>query len=447
MTVLVHFSGPSFSKSVVLQPDAAPMDVGRDAQAPIHLPDDDRLISRRHCSVQWDADGIKVTVLSKVNGITTPHGAFSLGQSVVLAPGEAAQLGPYTFVAEQPVATAPAPLPEAEEPSFRDPRAGEGPTLRASEDDPLAALDAFASQPSPLPAAPAAAPKPDDPWGDFAKEWHPEAPKKAKPPAFPAAGPLNHAFDDAFSSSTAWRVEDMAEAAADPLASASLQKEAIASAFSVPTELAEDAADGGAALRALCQGLGIAGPEQLTTQDWERFGRSVRQLAQGFADLVNVRDDLKRQLRAADRTMLPSADENPLKSDMPFDELLHYLLFMPQGVAGCLPPQRALAETVTELRAHEFASLAAVRAAVEGAVKEFEPAKLRGTLLKGRRSIAAVVDNARLWDLYTTHYQDQGAHMADWLEQLFNRHFMPAYSREAERLRREAQPKPPERSS
>ena len=53
MTVLVHFSGPSYNKSVVLQPAAAPIDVGRDAQAAVHLPDTDRLISRRHCTLEW----------------------------------------------------------------------------------------------------------------------------------------------------------------------------------------------------------------------------------------------------------------------------------------------------------------------------------------------------------------------------------------------------------
>jgi predicted component of type VI protein secretion system len=146
--------------------------------------------------------------------------------------------------------------------------------------------------------------------------------------------------------------------------------------------------------------------------------------------------------------MLGAQENNPLKSSMPMDELLHYLLFMPQGAAGYMPVPRALEESITDLRAHEFASLAAVRAVVEGSIKEFDPGKLRTTLMKGKRSIATAIDNARLWDLYTTHYENKGQHMADWLEQVFNRHFMPAYTREADRLRREAQPQqPPQRRS
>ncbi|MCG2595119.1 type VI secretion system-associated FHA domain protein TagH [Ramlibacter sp. XY19] len=577
---------------MVLQPAAPPLDVGRDAQAGVYLPDNDRLISRRHCTLEWDQGGVKVTVLSKVNGITTPRGEFNIGQSVVIPPGESAQLGRYTFVCERggagagaPAMAAPAAMPAPADDPFQvfggaaapagsnsvfddpffntparapapaldmpaaldamsgrpahggasfsgaapgaelDPLAAfggsqppahssvsideflggagnqprglgaaqmlrpesEGPARKLATDhvhdfnlplrpmnmqpvpppaptapladDPLAALDALAAfgappataapraaaapAPSAAPAAPAA--KSADPWADFASEWVPPGGRAKDKPA-PQA-PLNHAFDDAFSSSTAWHVEDMPDTVVDPLASASFESDKVLNAaFSVPPPTAAPSANfeaNAAALQALCKGLGIGGPRQLSDAEWEHLGQSIRQIVQGLSDLMNVRAELKREMRAADRTMLGAQENNPLKSSMPMDELLHYLLFMPQGAAGYMPVPRALAESITDLRAHEFASLAAVRAVVEGSIKEFDPAKLRATLMKGKRSIATAIDNARLWDLYTTHYEDKGQHMADWLEQVFNRHFMPAYTREADRLRREAQSQQP----
>ena len=599
MTVLVHFSGPSYSKTAVLQPGAPPIDVGRDAEAAIHLPDNDRLISRRHVMLEWSDGGAKVTVLSKVNGITTPRGEFTLGQTVVLLPGDSAQLGRFSFVIEagggaaaahQPAPAfaagpaaddpfqvfggagggAPAGNSMFDDPFFRSPAApAQSPVLAmpaaldamsgkptalgmpasfsgaapgGSNDDPLAAfggnrppvhssvsIDEFLGAPTrqssglgaahllkpeapdaqrrlatdhvhdfnlplrPMPAQPAsmavmpampapapfpmafgggaaddplaaldalAAPAPspaampagnaEDPWVDFAKDWVPaSSARKEKPPAIApgSSAPINHAFDDAFSSSTSWRVEDMP--VHDPLASASFQADSlIGAAFALPDPDDPDAgnaprpdpgASNAAALRALCRGLGIAAPPQINDRDWEKLGNSIRQIVQGLSDLMNVRAELKKEMRAADRTMLGAQENNPLKSGMQLEELLQYLLFMPQGAAGYMPVNRALDESITDLRAHEFASLVAVRAAVEGSIREFDPAKLRTTLMKGKRSIATAIDNARLWDLYTAHYEQKGQHMADWLEQVFNRHFMPAYTREADRLRRESQ--------
>lgn len=589
MTVLVHFSGPSYGKTAVLEPGGAPVEVGRDPQAGVYLPDQDRLISRRHLSLQWDAGGVKVTVLSKVNGVTTPRGEFGQGQSVVLPPGETAQIGRFTFVAERREQGAALPagagagagahddpfgafstpsagpssvfddpffLPTRQEqpkqldmPAALDAMSGKPAHAPASfsgatnpDLDPLAAfggnqppvhssvsIDEFLGTPSghgaglgasqllrseapdsarrlatdhvhdfnlpvqpsqfqpaqaepavgplnawappappqaatPAPVAaratpPAAAPAVDDsdPWADFAKEWVPESGQRKSADFKP--NPLNRALDDAFSSSTAWHVEDMP--AVDPLSSASFQNDkALGVAFSMPggerqpvPHAAQPAAqagtgpgvdDGGeAALRALCKGLGIMGPPHLKEKDWEQLGRSVRQIVQGLSDLMNVRAELKKEMRAVDRTMLGAQENNPLKSAMPIDELLHYMLFMSQGAAGYMPMQKALEESIDDLRAHEFASLAAVRAVVEGSIREFEPSKLRTTLLKGKRSLAGMLDNARLWELYAAHYERRGEHMADWLEQVFSRHFMPAYSRESERLRREAQAQRP----
>lgn len=54
------------------------------------------------------------------------------------------------------------------------------------------------------------------------------------------------------------------------------------------------------------------------------------------------------------------------------------------------------------------------------------------------------MDSARLWELYATHYAQKAERVSDWADQLFNRHYMAAYLRETERLRRAASPKPPE---
>jgi type VI secretion system FHA domain protein len=576
----VHFTGQSFSKTATVERGAAPVIVGRDPSADVHLPDNDRLISRKHLVIEWTEGGPQFEILSKVNGLITTRGEVTFGNKVVLAAGESAQVGRFFVAVDRaPVAMPPvmprSPAPSAprepdpfdllmggshagpnasvfDDPFFKpakaapatamaDPAAamqamsgrpaqvGFSGTAAPADLDPLAALSGASQAGSPAahgsiddflagaspqgglgaasllkpaaqpqqarlatdhvhdfnlpvravsvravpPPPPAAAPAPaakapasDDPWGEFAQEWvQADAPPAPAPEPAPApaparsyapatASPISSPLDDPFSSSTSWRADDL-DAHGDAFSAFAADSGVHSFADAPPRPPAPPAgtsgtggtlqrvstSEDGKALRGLCRGLGLPVPQQLTEKDWEQLGDSIRLIIKGMSELMSTRAEMKKELRAVDRTMLGAQENNPLKSGMPLEDLLQYLLFMPQGGAGYMPVQRALEESIGDLRAHEFASLAAIRTAVEGSIKEFEPGKMRTTLLKGKRSIASVVDNARLWDLYTTHYESRAEHMADWLEQVFNRHFMPAYSRESERLRREAKGK------
>ena len=188
-------------------------------------------------------------------------------------------------------------------------------------------------------------------------------------------------------------------------------------------------------IAAMCKGLGLDSPTALDVTQWEQTGRAIRMMVHGLTELLNTRAEIKKELRAADRTMLGSQNNNPLKCGMAQEEILQYILFNPTGIGGYMKVDEALDEAINDLRAHEFASIAAVRAAVEGTVRDFEPQKLHIALTKGKSKLPQFLNNARLWDLYSAHYENKAAHMADWLEQLFNHYFVPVYSRESERLR------------
>lgn len=201
------------------------------------------------------------------------------------------------------------------------------------------------------------------------------------------------------------------------------------------------------ALEAFCKGLGIAKPDEINSDSWVKMGNAVRLIVEGLADLMNARAELKRELRSEERTMLHSRNNNPLKAGMSTEGLLQYLLFTGTGAGGFMPTDRALKESVDELRAHDLATVTATRAAVEGALRDFDPEKLKTVLNKGKKGNALMpqfLDRSRLWESYEEHYGKRSEHMADWLEQMFNRHFMPAYSKETERLKRLARQNGPE---
>jgi type VI secretion system FHA domain protein len=432
VSYLLHFSGPSsFEQTVALKPGGEAVVVGRDTEAAVYLPDTDRLVSRRHLSIEWAEGGAKVMVLS-ANGINTDQGDYFSGDTVVLADGESARIGSFSMIVS---------------------------AVQASAD-----LDAtsFAGMGTrPIPAGPDTRAAPPvkgagetDPWAQLLSEWSPGAKGAAAPApaAEEAAAPMNFELDDPFSSSTSWRLAD-APTSPDPFTiSGTLQPDPLAALASAQSGHSTAGAGGAPtpekfALQSLCRGLGVEPPQVLTSFDWERFGTAVRHVVQCLADHLASRGETRQTLKVEDRTMLGAKEVNPLKSEMPIKELVQYLLFMPEGAAGFVPANRALQEAAQEASAHEAATRAAARGLAEGALKEFEPTRLRAQLLKGKLSIASVVDNARLWELYASHYEKQDERPGAWAEQLFNRHYMAAYLRETERLRRAAQPKPPERTS
>ena len=375
MSFLLHFSGPSsFEQTVALKPRAPAVVVGRDKEAAVYLPDAERLVSRRHLSIEWSEAGARLTVLSG-NGINTDHGDYFSGDVVVLAEGESARIGSYSLiVSAEPAAT------DLDATSF----AGMG--IR------------------PMPAGPVtlSAPGEDlpseqkDPWADLLSQ-------HALTPQQPSAPPP-------------------------------------ASGFARAPEA------GDTALQALCRGLGVRAPAGADDFDWEMFGASVRHVVECLGDHLDSRLGARRDMRAEDRTLLGSKEKNPLKGGMPVQDMLHYLLFARDGVGGYVPANKALQEVAQDARAHEASLRSAARGLAEGAIREFDSARLRGALLKGKLSMAALVDNARLWDLYTAHYEKKVQQLPDWTEQLFNRYYMAAYLREAERLRRSRLPPVPQRT-
>jgi predicted component of type VI protein secretion system len=72
---------------------------------------------------------------------------------------------------------------------------------------------------------------------------------------------------------------------------------------------------------------------------------------------------------------------------------------------------------------------------VEAALREFDPETLRKQLSPGKSRLPQFFDSSRMWEAYVERYEKQGAQMADWLEKIFARHFVPAYSKESERLK------------
>lgn len=293
--------------------------------------------------------------------------------------------------------------------------------------------------PGPAPAAPAAFAGNDSSldWLDQLTPGGAPAPAPAPPAVAPAPSPAAPAASVAPSP-----VAPAASAA--PARAALLTGAGEAGAQGAPAAAAAPAPapsragqHDGAALAAFLRGLGGAAfkvPPEQEQEFFEKAGEVVQVAVQGLVTLLLARGEIKKELRAEERTMLAARANNPLKFMGSAEEALRFL-FDPgaANAAAFLAPTKAVEDACGELVAHELALVAGMRAAVIGAIRRFDPEAIEQ---KGGKAggLIAMQRKARLWELYVEQYARLEAEMADNLDRLFERDFLTAYTDQVRRM-------------
>jgi predicted component of type VI protein secretion system len=188
------------------------------------------------------------------------------------------------------------------------------------------------------------------------------------------------------------------------------------------------------------QGLGLdpASIGPLSQGELEAIGRLVRMLMLGALELHDRGRAVKEEMRAEDRTMVATKDNNPLKADWPAETKLRYVFGGRSASIGFPSPERALGDLLLDLIAHGGASANATRAAIESTLKDFEPGALKARLLgEGPR----LFEGTRAWDAYCKYYERESQDMARWTQRLLDRYYSEPYLRESLRIKRETHPR------
>ncbi|MCW5665851.1 MAG: type VI secretion system-associated FHA domain protein TagH [Piscinibacter sp.] len=195
------------------------------------------------------------------------------------------------------------------------------------------------------------------------------------------------------------------------------------------------AGDNAALIAALREGLGMPQLplDSLTPEFMRLLGQLVHESARGTVDLLVARAALKREIRA-EVTMIVAKENNPLKFSPTVEVALGHLLSPPQR--GFLPPERAMREAYDDLRAHQFAFVAGMRAALEGVLKRFDPAVLESKLTQKSvlASVLPAARKARMWDVFTELYGQISAEASDDFHELFGKEFLRAYEAHIDQL-------------
>ncbi|NGM19857.1 type VI secretion system-associated FHA domain protein TagH [Roseomonas stagni] len=429
------------------------LSLGRGAECDWVLADPDRVLSKKHCVLEFFGGGWQVRDTS-TNGTFVNHASSPVGRDQVkpLMDGDRLRLGSYEIevrIAEAPAASggwggAADPFaPQARDPyspQARDPYA-------VAPRDPFAAEapNPFAPPPprfdsTPLPGLSPPArggllPDDFDPFADNAAPMPDHAPSTAEAFMVPPSRPVGKALipDDWDLGLTPTPtpapppapmppppvMNPFAEAPMPPPVAPAPPPAAIAPPPPIaPAPMPSDAA---AALAALFEGAGLppamaARAQQDPDAALRAAGAMLRAAVAGLRALLIARADVKREFRI-EQTMLRASDNNPLKFAATEEQALAALLD-PRS-----PALRAVQETVDDLTAHQVAGLAATQAAARALLERLAPASLEaedpgGGLLPGAKE-------KRLWEAYKRRH----AQLVDQFEDDFDSAFGKAFAR------------------
>lgn len=217
----------------------------------------------------------------------------------------------------------------------------------------------------------------------------------------------------------------------------SVDAPAFSPAPAAPVAAAPAPASDSEVLQALLRGLGLPDLKlnRPATEVAESVGAMLREATAGTIDVLMARALTKKESRI-DMTMLSVRSNNPLKFFPNADGALTQMLT--GAMAGYLPPVQAMAGAFDDLRAHELAVIAGMRAALAAVLHRFDPAQI-----ERRLAVPTVMDKmltsnrkAKMWDRLVELYGEIAREGDDDLQRLFGEKFSQAYEEQVARLRK-----------
>jgi type VI secretion system FHA domain protein len=189
-------------------------------------------------------------------------------------------------------------------------------------------------------------------------------------------------------------------------------------------------------IQALMRGLGLSelNTKRSAEEIAELAGAMLREATVGTMGVLMGRAMTKRESRL-DMTMISAAANNPLKFFPDADSALTQMIngTMP----GYMQPARAFANAFDDLKAHELAIMAGMRAALEGVLARFDPAAI-----EARLQVPTVMDKmlsanrkAKMWDRMVELYTQMASEADSDFHRLFGEAFGKAYEEQIARLR------------
>ena len=153
-------------------------------------------------------------------------------------------------------------------------------------------------------------------------------------------------------------------------------------------------------------------------------GRLLRLLAQGTLDVLQARSKLKGEFRLSQTIVRPS-ENNPLKFSLDADQALRELFV--ERRPGFLGPEAAFTEALKDIKQHEIAVVAGMRAAFDCLLRKLAPEAVEVALRASGKRASKLRFGDKTWDFYRSFYADFKANAGDDFQGIFGEDFVRAY--------------------
>jgi type VI secretion system protein ImpI/type VI secretion system protein len=403
------------------------------------MPDSERLLSKRHCQLVYDA-GTGAWELHDLstNGTFLNQGAEPIGKGAcrVIRHGDRIKLGLYeldVIIEEHDINHA----------RVMPGRGGDRPSHSYGDDAIREPLE----------------PRSERPFGDGGGRWSdsgsvldaPNAPilpadfDPLAPSSEPFSGPTHPdhvpALQSAFRPSPVavipddWNAEPpvspqpQAQAPRPPRKSV-MQEDAAPGPSKQERASRADAAGEEGLVAAFLRGVGLdqtALPEPEKTL--EHVGAAVRATVSGLRQVLIARASIKDEFRIA-QTLIRAKGNNPLKFSLNDDDALATLM----GRRGGMAPEDAIAEAFADLRMHELATVSAMQEAMRVLLAQFEPEAIERKVKANALDIHPVQRKARAWEIFVQQHRGVTQALADDFDSVFGKAFARAYEQAIDKL-------------
>ena len=186
---------------------------------------------------------------------------------------------------------------------------------------------------------------------------------------------------------------------------------------------------------AFCDGaqLTLATRPRLTPELMRLIGGTLRQAVEGTLQLSAMRTVVKQELHVP-VTTIQARGNNPLKFAPDAAAALAQMVQPP--MRGFMAAPEAVQDAMNDLLGHAAGTMEGTRAALQGMLRRFEPARLEAQLAEGGVLDKLMPGNrrARLWELYLQHFGRISESAREDFDELFGKAFVKAYEEQADRV-------------